>query len=72
MSNEFAIGFLLSTIRLTCPAEHSGATPRRILVNPMQKPCSAQGNQTKIRLISLRRTMILYGIVVKPENLDFI
>ncbi len=34
----------------------------RFYENPIQKHCSAQGNQTNFSLISLRRTRFLHGI----------
>ena len=55
MSNEFAQGFLV----ILCSAvSDTGKTSRRSTATSVQnhqKHCSAQGNQTNIRLISLRK-----------------
>ena len=49
MSNEFAQCFQSFRIRLTCPTEHSGANPRRILVHSMQNLVLRK--ETKLKFI---------------------
>ena len=60
MSNEFAHAFLVILNYFDMPHGALRSERTLFLVNPMQKPCSAQGNQTKIHLKTLRRARFLH------------